>query len=146
MVARYLASETYHIEKKLQRWVEAFLAIDAEDKAPLIKLLKSNTPIPALARLYLVDLLERKNLRNAKHPSTPLYRYSDRVSKRLRAVKAVRYLRKYEHLPLDDAITQAALIYNLNPNVVRAAWEGKDRACTRMAKQRPHLKASFDRP
>jgi hypothetical protein len=147
MIARYLASETYNAGKQLQPWVDAFRAIDEEkDNAPLIKLLNSNTRIPALARLYLADLLERKKFRHAKHPSAPLYKFTDRVSKLLRAVEAVRFLHKYERRPREEAIEKAAALYRLRPDAVRVACDGRDRGLRVAAKQRPHLKTSFHRP
>jgi hypothetical protein len=145
MIARYLASETYDVGKQLQPWVDAFRAIDEEsDNAPLIGLLNSNTRIPPLARLYLADLLERK-FRHATRPATPLYKFSDRASKLLRAREAVRFLRKYEGRTREEAIEKAAALYTLLPHAVREACDGRDRASRTMANERPHLKAAFRR-
>jgi hypothetical protein len=66
MLPRYLRSETSDVGERLQPWVDALSTIDLKNrgnKTKLIRLLASETPIPPLARLYLADLLSRKQLR-----------------------------------------------------------------------------------
>jgi hypothetical protein len=136
------------LDKKLQPWIDALVAVDNKkksDKTKLIGLLTSKTPIPRQARLYLADLLGRKQLKNPDHrPPTPLYKYSDRVSNLLRAVEAARYYRKHGETR-DGAFEKAARDRKLTPDAVRTAYDGGDSGIRKMKKAKPHLKGSFRR-
>jgi hypothetical protein len=139
IVTRYSLPETSSVDPELVPWVEALLAIDRSDKTKLSGLLTSDTSIPPLARAYLAELLRCHKLLNPKNnPPTPLYKFSDYVSKLARAREAVRYLRRNGE-PLNSAIEQAAVLYNLTPNAVRRVHEGTDSNFRTMVKSRPHL-------
>jgi hypothetical protein len=143
LVAKHSLPETHNVDVELLPWLEALLAIEEGDKSRLSRLLTSEAPIPPLARRYLADL-EIRNAANRQ--KTPLYKFSDRVSKLRRAVAAARYLRKHEREKTrEGAFEMVAKLYNLTADAVRKAYDGDDEDVRTMVKKRPHLKGAFDR-
>jgi hypothetical protein len=142
LITRYSLPETSSVGAELQPWIDALLAIDEGDKSKLRGRLLSDTPIPTQARHHLVDLIRCNELGNPKNNlPTPLYKFSDHVSKLARAKEAVRYLRKYEkHKSLDSVIEETARNYKLTPEAVRKVHLGTDSNFRTMVKSRPHLK------
>jgi hypothetical protein len=72
-------------------WVLALDAADHGDRAPLCALLRSSDDLPAAARWYIADLIERYQWRRPKHrPRTPVYEMSVAEATMDMAVRAVR--------------------------------------------------------
>jgi hypothetical protein len=58
----------------LSPWIAAFEALDkADNKQPLLQLLRSNLDLPADARFYLADLIDRQVKRKQGGQNTPAY-------------------------------------------------------------------------
>jgi hypothetical protein len=108
-------------------WLRAIARIDESgDKAALIALLKSDEPLPPVARQWIADLLSRYELKRKRRgrPRTPNYDRSDAEALLLLAMQRYRGLRE-EGLGQSEAIEQAAQSYSLSPDVVRNAVEGR---------------------
>ena len=103
----------------LQPWIDALLVLDRRgDKRPLLALLKSDTPIPALARSYMADLLERYTLKRPRGGRrTPAYDYSLAERKLVWAAASVRDDTKNGR-PRKDQIEKIAAIYGVLPSTL----------------------------
>jgi hypothetical protein len=117
-------------------WLRALDAVDRRgDKAPLLKLLRSEAELTPTVRHYLTDLLERHNLRRRRGgQQTPAY---DRSLREGRICLALAEVREYVQsgMRVSDAVEEAAKRHRLSVEQVANAYNGR-RGSTRRIKQR----------
>lgn len=107
-------------------WALAVEAIDlGGDKAPLVKLLRSNAELPPEGRAFVADLLERYELRMRKgKPRTPAY---DRTLVEAILLICIQRIREYRDrgIKLDDALDMAAEEFRFDRDKLKDAYAGK---------------------
>ncbi len=117
-------------------WVAAIDKLDRlGDKKPLTDLLRSNLEIPARAREYLADVIERGVARPSHRPAAPAYRViSDADAPFWLANKKVGALVKRGML-VKDALSKVAKALGLNEEQLALSYGGR-RGSLNKAKRR----------
>lgn len=139
MVERDFPEIPFVEDPQVFRWIVAFTALDQRrDKAPLIKLLKDNAPMPWPVPWHLADLLRRYNLvkRRGNQKEVPSYDYSAATAK---LIRAKRYFKHYifKQISKETALAKAADKCDLNVETLRTFLEGRSTSARRQAKRRP---------
>lgn len=138
MARRYRGKDWLQPGGPIQPWIDALQAIDHRgNKEPLIKLLKSNEPIPQNARWYLANLLERYQLKKpVGGRATPAYDRSD--AEMYLAWAKTGYLESISAgLSPEEAFELAVRLYGVNSGTFRNYLAGKHSSSRRMKKRRP---------
>jgi hypothetical protein len=119
-----------------REWIEALEAIDVHgDKSRLLELLQSDMPLPHSSRRYLADLIARYELKRPRGGrATPAYDRSGSEAMLLLAKDAYHDERRRKGKTVEEAIAAVAQQFDLAPNVVRTAVEGR-RGSSRRSKR-----------
>ena len=125
-------------DPRLADWIDAFKMVDQHgDKKPLTALLRSKRELPAVAREYLADLIERRMKPVPKYrPRIAVYDQSDIEIKLSLGVNAVHDYRKQGY-KVDDAIAKAAQDFSIPEiNTLADAYAGRRTAARRLRRKR----------
>ncbi len=138
MVRRIRSAEWLFPGGDVQPWIDALRAVDRDlDAAPLADLLKSGSPMPADARWFVADLLERYKLKRPRGGQrTPAYDLSE-AGRRLAWAKELVRQEVANGRGRDDAVELAARVYGVGEEALCAFLQGKHASARRQKKRRP---------